>query len=167
VTIQTGILDRDLHAHLGGYLGGAGGALQTALGVAVEEFAPLGDAADREALDDGTVVRDWQEDVEVRDAEVLARFSTGPAAGGAAVTRRGSAWYVATRPDAAGLDALIARVLDAAGIDAAFAEPVSGIETVVRGGTRFLINHGPDERSVRVAGDDVRLGPFGVDVRPG
>jgi beta-galactosidase len=164
VTFQSGVLDRDLHAYLGGYLGGAGGALQAALGLAVEEFAPLGDAADRETLDDGTVTRDWQEVVEVRDAEVLARFAGGPVTGGAAITRRGSAWYVATRPDASGLDALVARMLDAAGVEAPFAEPVDGVETVVRGDSRFVINHSPRARVVRLAGREVSLEEFGVDV---
>jgi beta-galactosidase len=166
VTYQSGILDRDLHAHLGGYLGGDGGALQAALGVVVEEFAPLGDAADRETLDDGTAVRDWQEHVEVRDAEVLARFATGPVAGGAAITRRGSAWYVATRPDAIGLDALVGRVLDAAGIETAFEDPVTGVETAVRGDTRFVINHSARELTVRVDDTEVSLEPFGVELRP-
>ena len=166
VTYQSGILDRDLHAYLGGYLGGAGSRLQQALGVAVEEFAPLGDAADREALDDGTVVVDWQEDLQVRDAEVIARFATGPVAGGAAITRRGGGWYAATQLDGAGLDSLIDRVLDAAGIAASFSAPVAGVETVVRGGSRFTINHTPEAVTVDVNGQPVQLSAFGVDLRP-
>ena len=166
VTYQSGILDRDLHVYLGGYLGGEGSRLQQALGVAVEEFAPLGDAEDRARLDDGTEVIAWLEDLQVRDAEVVAHFASGPVAGGAAITRRGSAWYVGTQPDQAGLDAFIGKVLAAAGIDPAFGEPVFGVETVVRGGSRFTINHTPETLNVVVAGDSIDLPAFGVDVRP-
>ncbi|MEO5535847.1 MAG: beta-galactosidase [Pseudolysinimonas sp.] len=161
VGYQTGILDRDLHAYLGGYLGGEGSALQHALGVSVEEFAPLA-AGQTAVLDDGTTVTDWQEVVQVADAEVVARFATGPVTGGPAITRHGSAWYVATQPDSARLDALIDQILVAAGVDASFPAPVSGVETVVRGSTRFVINHSPDARTVEVAGQQVDLDSFGV-----
>jgi beta-galactosidase len=170
VTYQTGILDRDLHAYLGGYLGGADSTLQGALGVSVEEFTPLPEGLDA-LLDDGTAVRDWQEVVTVADAQVVARFASGPSAGGAAVTRRpdatgGAAWYIATLPDAPGLDALVGRILRDAGITTPFARPESGVETVVRGDNRVTINHTPAERELEVAGQFVLIPAFGVDLRP-
>ena len=168
VGFQTGILDRDLHVHLGGYLGGAGSELQRTLGVSVEEFAPL-QAAVVTTLDGelGGEAGVWQEHVTVTDAEVVARFTDGQAAGGAAVTMRetaggGSAWYVATQPSAELFDALFDRVLADAGIEAAFARPEFGVETAVRGGTRFVINHTSEQRAVVAAGTAVSLEPFGV-----
>ncbi|WP_245980024.1 beta-galactosidase [Gryllotalpicola protaetiae] len=173
VGFQTGILDRDLHVHLGGYLGGAGSALQRALGVSVEEFAPL-------QLGVPTVVAGelegtagvWQEHVRVTDAAVLASFADGHASGGAAITRRateaaGAAWYVATQPSAALFDALFDRVLADAGVEPAFAGPEYGVETAARGGARFVINHTGEPREVVVAGTGVSLEPFGVAVLTG
>jgi beta-galactosidase len=166
---QTAVLDRDLHAHLGGYLGGAGSALQRALGVKVEEFAPLPGADATVTVVgefEGPAVQ-WQEFTTVDDAEVLARFSTGLAAGQPAVTRRatghdGAAWYVATVPQPQLADAVIARLLVDADIDAPFPEAVDGVETTVRGGIRFVINQTAAQRRLVVAGHPVDLGPFGV-----
>lgn len=165
VGYQTGILDRDLHAYLGGYLGGEGGPLQRTLGVSVEEFAPL-QHGETTSLDDGTTAVEWQEELRVSQAEVLARFVSGPVAGGAAITRHGAAWYVATQPDRAGLDALATRLLAAAAITPAFAEPLAGVESVVRGTRRLTISHSAQPTSIVVAGERVELPPFGVDLRP-
>ncbi|MCL2514401.1 MAG: beta-galactosidase [Microbacteriaceae bacterium] len=172
VGYQSAVLDRDLHVHLGGYLGGAGSALQAALGVAIEEFAPL--QAEVTTWLSGALAGSagvWQEHVVVADAQTVATFDDGHAAGGAAVTRRataagGAAWYVATQPDETLFDALIRRVLRDAGVAAAFAHPEPGVETAVRGGTRFVINHTGEPRSVVAAGRDVELEPFGVAMFP-
>jgi beta-galactosidase len=160
------VLDEHLHARLGGYLGGDGGALQRALGVWVEEFAPLASAADLTALS-GPVAGDgveWQELVRVRDAEVLAHFADGFAKGSPAVTRRadgaGAAWYVATEPTTALRDVLVERWLDDAGIPAAFEQPEAGLETVVRGQLRLVGNHTAEARRIRVAGREVEVGPY-------
>ena len=173
VGFQSGILDRNLHVHLGGYLGGAGGELQRALGVSVEEFAPLQAGVPttiRGELEGHGAI--WQEHLTVADADVIASFADGHAAGGAAVTRRasaggGAAWYVATQPDAALFDALAERLLADAGIEAAFPGAEYGVETVVRGGTRFVINHTAEQRSVVVGGEPVALDAYGVAVLPG
>jgi beta-galactosidase len=166
---QTAVLDRELHVHLGGYLGGAGSALQRALGLRVEEFAPLPHATDTVTVSGGLTgaASHWQEFTIVDDAEVVARFDGGIAAGEAAITRRpssggGAAWYVATNPEAELMDTLVARLLADAGIDAPFAEPLEGVETTVRGGIRFVINHTGQPRHVEVAGHAVELEPYGV-----
>jgi len=177
VGYQSGILDRELHVHLGGYLGGGGGALQRALGVSVEEFAPLQAGVPTALVGelDGQAGRwrggVWQEHVTVADAAVIAAFADGHASGGAAVTRRasasgGAAWYVATQPDAALFDALFDPVLADAGIEPAFADPQYGIETAVRGPQRFVINHTAEPREVAVAGATVSLEPYGVAIVP-
>ncbi|WP_022881981.1 beta-galactosidase [Gryllotalpicola ginsengisoli] len=177
VGYQTGILDRDLHAYLGGYLGGAGSALQRTLGLRVEEFAPLPASAlagDEGPGSEASVVgelagtaTEWQEFTVVDDAEVLARFDDGAAAGEAAITRRpaggrGAAWYVATQPGAELFDALADRVLTDAEIETPFAAPVVGVETVVRGGVRFVLNHTPKPAEVEVLGRTVTVPAYGV-----
>ncbi len=165
---QSGVLDEDLHARLGGYLGGAGSALQRALGVRVEEFAPLPDGVTTALTGDlagqGTV---WQEIVIPVGAQVVSAFSDGFTAGHPAVTRQdatggGVGWYVATEPDTDTRDALVDRWLTDAGVEAAFASAEPGIETVVRGGRRFVGNHTPEHRVVTVAGTSVELEPYGA-----
>ncbi|MCI2957587.1 beta-galactosidase [Agromyces atrinae] len=166
---QSIVLDENLHVHLGGYLGGEGSALQATLGARVEEFAP-GQEGSTFALAGELAGRalDWQEFVVVDDAEVLARFDDGITVGEAAITRRattggGAAWYVATQPDDALADAIIARVLAESGTDADFDEPRFGLETVVRGGRRFVFNHTPETVTVTVGGRDVTLGAYGAE----
>ncbi|PKQ27027.1 MAG: beta-galactosidase [Actinobacteria bacterium HGW-Actinobacteria-4] len=178
VSYQSGVLDPQLHAYTGGYLGGVGSALQQALGVAVEEVAPLA-SAETVTLLDGSIqgaATDWQERVEVRDAEVLASFDDGFAAGQPAITRRehgansgiapGAAWYVGTQPTAPLMDALVERWLADAGISAAFAAPEPGVETIVRGGFRFTGNHTAEPRTVTIAGKTWELEPYGAHYEP-
>ena len=168
VTYQSGILDTRLHAYLGGYLGGAGSALQRALGVAIEEFAPLEQATTATALEGDLAgeAADWQEVLEVADAEVLSAFGDGFAAGLPAITRRaegeGAGWYVATQPSEALLDGLVDRWLAEAGIAPAFAQPLSGVETVQRGPFTFVGNHAPHPRTVEVHGIRHELEPYGA-----
>ena len=174
----SGVLDPDLHARLGGYLGGGGSALQRVLGVRVEEFAPL-PAAESVAELRGAVsgpAHQWQELIEIADdedaaapdaVEVIARFADGFAAGAPAITRRrspagGEAWYVATEPSEAVRDALVERWRDAAGLSAAFARPEPGLETVRRGARRLVGNHTAAERTVDVHGARLTLPPFGA-----
>lgn len=161
----SGVLDENLRAHTPGYLGGEG-ALQRALGVRVEEFAPLPAADDVTALvgEVAGAAHDWQELVVVHDAEVLARFGDGFAEGGAALTRRadasgGAAWYVATEPGTALRDDLVARWLDDAGVSAAFTEPEAFAETVVRGGRRLVVNHSAAEQTLSLTTGPVILAP--------
>ncbi|MFT4307237.1 MAG: beta-galactosidase [Microbacterium sp.] len=166
VGYQSAVLDENLHVRLGGYLGGAGGPLQGALGVRVEEFAPL-PAADAQAAITGEIEGaglGWQEAVRVVDAEVVARFADGFARGGPAVTRRaigvGAAWYVATEPGAGLRDELVARWLDDAGVVPAFPRPEPGVETVRRGGLRLVGNHTAAPREVEVHGQRVALAAY-------
>lgn len=172
VTYASAVVDEDLHVYLGGYLG----PLRTTLGVRVEELAPTagpdggpggplrlaGDLAGDASL--------WQDVLVVDDAQVVATFADGYAAGGAAVTRRehgdGVAWYVATQPAAAVLDALVGRVVDEAGVPALFASPTVGVEAVRRGDRLVVVNHTGEPVTVRVADRDVALGPHDARVLP-
>ncbi|GAA3591349.1 beta-galactosidase [Nonomuraea rosea] len=105
VSYFSGIADPDTRVRLGGYPG----ALRDLLGVRVEEFRPLSAPV---TLSDGTTATFWSEDVTLTGATATVTY----AGGGPAVTRRqagaGTAWYVSTKLDPAGL----ANVLTQAGV---------------------------------------------------
>ncbi|GIJ67647.1 beta-galactosidase [Virgisporangium ochraceum] len=140
VSYFSGIVDATDTVH-------AGGALSDVLGVRVQEFLPLRAG---ESVAVGSFSADvWAEDVELAGAVAVMSYVDGPAAGRPAVTRHrhgfGHAWYVSTRLDAAGLDAVLTGALADAGI-----APVTGIpdevEVVRRTGGQgsylVAINHG-------------------------
>ena len=152
------------------------------LGVALEDFRALvpptlGGAAERagqeaQASDgDGQRVRVTgsglgfggtflAEALVATDADVLATFEDGPSAGRPALTRRGSAWYVATQPDAAGVDALVGRLLDAAGVRPVVEGLPAGVEVARRGSLVTVVNH--NDAPVDIAfGDIGTLAPQG------
>lgn len=157
VTYFSGIVDVNDHIRLGGYPG----AFRELLGVWVEEFLPLrrGEVI---RLSDGTTADTWTEHVHARGAETVVQCLDGPAAGMPAVTRHrvgeGTAWYVATRLDAAGNAALTEAVLAEAGV-----KPVArsrpGVEVTRRrsddASWLFVINHTHAVASVKVTGHDL------------
>jgi len=171
VSYFSGIVDENDAIRLGGYPG----AFRERLGVRTEEFHPLlpGESV---VLDDGSHATLWTEDVHLEGAEALVRHVDGPVAGRPAVTRHGTATYVATRLDDAALDRLLAGVCQAAGVRPPVEGLPAGVEAVRRRGDGaaylFLINHGAEPVSVRVSGVDllsgsdgsVELEPFGVAV---
>jgi beta-galactosidase len=129
--------------------------------VRVEEFAPLAPPDLRKegvgtpptiALEGGLVGTGtlWSEHVRVADADVLAVFGSGPLAGGAAITRRAKAWYVATLPDGTLLGELLDDVLASAGVAT---DPAGSVERVQRGRYRFSIDHGSQAVSVERLAD--------------
>lgn len=146
VTYQTAITDGSARITEGGYLG----SLQIALGVRIEEFAPLA-PPDLMATGEGSTPKIalageiagsgelWSEYLHATDAEVLSRFDSGALTGWPAITRRGTAWYCATRPDVSTIGDLLGRVLTAAGVPA---EVLDGaVERVQRGPFIFSIDH--------------------------
>jgi beta-galactosidase len=145
VTYLSGIVDNDGHISQGGYLG----TLRDTLGIWIEEFSPHRDG--------------WAEVIRIVAAEVVQRFGDdgyggGPLfsdlAGAPALTRaqsgRGVAWYVATMPDPAARSAVLHRVLAGAGVlmPGPHAE---GVETIVRGGMRFVIDHHRNSVSIEAS----------------
>ncbi|QMU76438.1 beta-galactosidase [Streptacidiphilus sp. PB12-B1b] len=160
----TGVVDENEAVHLGGYPG----ALRDILGVRAEEFLPLRSgqktrlASESAAVPGGSASR-WAEDLHLDGAAAVLRHADGPAAGCPAVTRHGfgegTAWYVATAPEAGTLTA----ILRAACADAGVALPVGrpeGLEAVRRvaeGGAEFdfLINHNDRDVTVPLAGSDL------------
>src|SRR5690606_7590438 len=115
ITYFSGIVDEHDHVRLGGYPG----AFRDLLGVRSDEFFPLLDG-EVVTLDDGTRADVWTERVELTGAEAARTFADGPMAGRPAVTRHavgaGHAWYVATRQDEAGTDALVDALLAESGV---------------------------------------------------
>jgi beta-galactosidase len=174
VGFGSGITDEHLHIRLGGYLGEP---LRAALGVWIEEFAPPAAPDLRatgghapppvpltgELLGDDAFGVVWSEAVRVEDAEILARFGDGALEEWPAVTRRtvggGRGWYVATLPEHGALRRLVERVVTDAGVDVLpVAASGANVESVRRGRSLFVINHGPDEVRIDVDGMDILTG---------
>jgi beta-galactosidase len=139
VSYFSGIVDEHDTIHPGAHPG----ALRDLLGLEVEEFLPLR-AGERVGLERGLSADVWTERLVLTGAEPVLRYTSGPAAGGAAVTRhrvgRGVAWYVSTRLEGLDLDV----VLREAGMAGRDGVP-DGVEVVRRVGdsTSYLlaINH--------------------------
>ncbi len=153
-------------------MGGYPGAFRELLGVRSEEFHPLFPGtsvtlSDGTVFEPGTLGSVWSEHVHAAgDIEVLATFTDYPLGNVPALTRRsvgtGSAWYLATLPDADGIDALTARLVDEAGVTAA-TEVSSGVELVRRraadgGSFLFAINHSRADVTVKADGDELLSG---------
>lgn len=159
VSYFSAVVDENDAVHAGGF----GAPLEPSLGVRVEEHLPLreGHVAEIEFGGATFPVETWQEDLVVTRAEVRGAYTDGPASGRAAITRnvhgQGVAWYVSTRPDAAGLAALLDAVYDDAGI--APAGLPAGVEAIrrVSDEAEYLvaINHGTDAVSLPTSGFDL------------
>jgi beta-galactosidase len=176
VGYQSGITDEEGRLTPGGYLGG----LTNTLGIRIDEFFPLpipgSVATDSVRLRANHLgVRDgfgsvWSERLVVTDAEVMARFASGPLEGEAAITRRtigtGNAWYAATLPDGWLRSRLISQLLAGTGVlEDAIA--VAGVEVTRRGRHQFVINQTASAVSVPIAGVPVALEPYGVAILEG
>jgi beta-galactosidase len=161
VTYFSGIVDEVDHIRLGGYPG----AFRDLLGVRTQEFRPLR-AGERVELDSaagpmtGTV---WSEDCATVDAEVIATYAGGVLAGQPAVTRRraggSSRWYLTTRLDDDGLDAVLALAAADAGVRPVLAGAPAGVDLVRRRGADatyvFALNHTDTEQQVPISGHDL------------
>jgi serine/threonine protein kinase len=148
VSYFSGIVDEHDTIHPGAHPG----ALRDLLGLEVEEFLPLR-AGERVGLERGLSADVWTERLVLTGAEPVLRYTSGPAAGGAAVTRhrvgRGVAWYVSTR--LAGLDLdVVLREAGMVGRD----EVPDGVEVVRRVGdsTSYLLAINHTDRDVDLPG---------------
>lgn len=166
ITYFSGIVDEHDHVRLGGYPG----AFRDLLGVRSDEFFPLLDG-EVVTLDDGTRADVWTERVELTGAEAVRTFADGPMAGRPAVTRHavgaGHAWYVATRQDEAGTDALVDALLAESGVTPVLDVP-AGVEAVRRVGDEHsfvvVINHTDEVAAIDLTGVDLLTG---ARVEPG
>ncbi|WBO68047.1 beta-galactosidase [Streptomyces camelliae] len=147
VSYFSGIVDEHDAVHEGAYPG----ALRDVLGLTVEEFSPLlKDERVRLSGPDGSELSGdvWTEFVVPRGAETVWTYADGLTAGRPAVTRhrlgKGTAWYVSTRLDAQGLDALVGWAADDARLTPR-ADLPRDVEVVRRSGESgtylFAINH--------------------------
>jgi beta-galactosidase len=156
VSFFSGIVDERDHIRLGGYPA----PFREPLGIVVPEFRPHADGETvRATLDGATYSCDlWSDWIELEGADVVAAFEDGWLADRPAVTRNGSAWYLGTQLEAAGMDALVAKLVEASGVRPPLDAP-PGVEVVRREGDGraflFLLNHGADEATVAL-GDGFR-----------
>jgi beta-galactosidase len=168
ITYFSGIVNEHDHVRLGGYPG----AFRDLLGVRTEEFVTLQEGETVSVGGDvlGTVTADlWTEKTHVADGtEVVATYDDGAMRGRPAITRRptgegGAAWYVATRLDPAGVEAVARAVVAEAGVEAQVEAP-SGVEVVRRwsgdGATSWLfaINHTDREATLQASGSELLTG---------
>jgi beta-galactosidase len=157
VTFYSGTVDQDDRVWTGGYTG----PFREALGIRVEEFAPVA-PGETLHLTDGATSTLWSERARVTTAETVTSFADGPAAGSPAITRNawgeGTAWYLATHLDAADYRALLGRIAEEAGVrPAAVVRGGDGaLEIVRRRGADaaylFVVNHGPTAAVAEASG---------------
>ncbi|GHO88462.1 beta-galactosidase [Dictyobacter formicarum] len=150
-TYFSGMVDESHRAWLGGFPG----PLRRTLGIWVEEFDPLPAGKTNtlfclQETDDwsGTYnCEHWCDIVQLEGAQAIAIFGQDFYAGRPAITEYhyglGQAFYVATRPDAAGVDALMKMLQSRLGLTAPLQVP-RGVEVTRREGKMvayFLLNH--------------------------
>ncbi|MFJ4999045.1 beta-galactosidase [Microbacterium sp. NPDC088619] len=157
ITFYSGIVDEQDRVRTGGYPG----AFRELLGIRSEEFAPLR-PDESVTLSDGTTGTIWSERLKTTDAEVVASFVDGPAAGRPAITRRaagaGEAWFLGTQPARDDYRRLVAQLAASAGV-----APTPGadrdVEIVRRTGDAgsflFVINHGSTDVEIAATGHDL------------
>ncbi|WP_427885537.1 beta-galactosidase [Kribbella sp. GL6] len=146
------IVDEHDAVHPGGY----GAPLRDVLGLTVEELLPLR-AGEQVRLSGGVTSDVWSEDIALEGAEVLATFEDGPAAGKPAITRHGSAYYVAARLGVEDLTSVLRPAYDDAGIVPS-ATP-EGVEVMMRRSADndylIVVNHTDRPVDLPVTGTDL------------
>ncbi|MCX5243468.1 beta-galactosidase [Streptomyces prunicolor] len=163
VSYFSGIVDEHDAVHEGAYPG----ALRDVLGLTVEEFSPLlaGQQVRITGPDGSELTGDvWTEFVVPNGAETVWTYAEGLTADHPAVTRHrlgeGTAWYVSTRLDAHGLDALLGWATEDARI-APRADLPYDVEVVRRegelGSFLFAINHSASDVKVPLGTDGTEL----------
>jgi beta-galactosidase len=160
-TYFTGHVDENDQARLDGYLG----TLQDVLGLSIDDFAALPAIGARSNVavtsDRWGILEcsEWSEYLRVRGANVHARFSGTDVDGMAAITShaygRGTAWYLATLPNRAGIDRVVADILGSANVRSTVSGLPAGVEAVQRGGALFLINQSDQEVEIPLEGFDL------------
>ena len=162
VGFHSGAVDENCHVRLGGYPG----AFREALGVRTDELFPLlpGESVGLTATAPGprpTCGRSgsaWRAPRRSRRTPTARWPASRPSP--ATATARGTAWYLATRPDPTTLAALLDRIREEAGVAPVRTTP-PGVEAVLRRGADadylFLIDHAGVGRQIEVAADASEL----------
>ena len=162
----SGIVDEHDHIRLGGYPA----PFRALLGLRVEEFAPYAPGQTNTLVgDDGArfACDLWSDSIDLEGATPIATYADAYYAGRAAATRhafgQGSAYYLGTRPDQAGMAWLLDRACADAGVRPAYIVP-EGVEVVRResqaGRLLYLLNHRatPAEIALEHDADDLLTG---------
>lgn len=166
VAFFSGIVNEHDHIWLGGYPA----PLRAVLGLRVEEFVPYA-PGQLNTLITGDGARFgcdlWSDVIHLEGATALAEYADAFVAGWPALTRhafgQGAAYYVGTRPDAAGLAWLLEQVCADAGVQPASIVP-NGVEVVQRHSDRgtllYVLNHRttPVEIALDAAADELVRG---------
>ena len=145
-TYFSGIVDENEHVVTGGYPA----LLREALGLWVEEWAPYPEGRKNSVRLGSRVVGcdNWCDLLHLEGAKAMGTYGGDFFAGRPAVTRhthgRGTAFYLGTRLDAAGLDLVLKAATQAAKIEPVLRTP-AGVEATVRESQQarflFLLNH--------------------------
>ncbi len=150
----SGIVDEHEHIRLGGYPA----PFRKLLGIRISEFMPYAPGQPNRLI-----VADaarysctlWSDLIELEGATAIADYADDWYAASPALTRhqfgQGVAYYLGTRPDAAGMAWLLEQICREAAVQPAFGAP-AGVEAVVRqaGDMRliYLLNHGASAASI-------------------
>ncbi|WP_396668723.1 beta-galactosidase [Microbacterium sp. R86528] len=163
ITFYSGTVDENDRVFTGGYTG----PFREALGIRIEEFAPV-EPGEVLTLSDGKRSRLWSERGRAITALTHAEFSDGPSNGHPAITSNawgsGTAWYVATQLEPAGYQNVMAEMAAAANVrPAAVANgDFSQLEVVRRVGADhsylFVINHADEAIAVQSQGNEIITG---------
>lgn len=151
-----GVRFEDFGALGGATTGGTGVGAQTARVRRLSDTVRfhVGDAVARGAL--------VAEAIDAVSAEVVATFVDGMNTGRPALTRNrhgaGQAWYVATMPDPAGVDAIVGAVVAASGVSPVIPDLPEGVEVARRGDLVTVINHAVEPVEIFVEGMDAETG---------
>ena len=157
-----GIRFEDFGALAGASAGGTGVGALTATEQAHDPSAISGTRVAVSSGDSGFFGGLVAEIVHPEGASVEATFAEGLAAGFPALTRHrhgaGEAWYVATMPDAEGLERVVGAVVEASGVRPVVAQLPAGVEAARRGDLVTLINHGDARAEIAIEGTDAETG---------
>lgn len=150
----SGVVDAAARVRAGGWPA----LFRKILGICVEEFHPLAEDEKLWCVSDVLGPFEatfWAERVRAEGAEAVAVVEAGDLAGVPVVTRRETAWYVATRPEPAAMASLLRLVCGEAGVAGIGAPP--GVEAVRRGDVLFLLNHSERDVDVTLDGPHIDL----------
>lgn len=164
VSFWSGVVDEHDHVRAGPY----GSLIADLLGAKVLDVSPPAPgSALRVQFHDGTEVDAdlWADVIALDGAETLAAFAGGALDGRPAVTRqrsaaRGSVFYLGTRLDHDGTDAVFDLALGAAGVSSRRSGPAVEVVRRHKGDTRyrFVLNHGNDDVDLGLGEGDTVIG---------
>lgn len=150
----SGVSDPDERIRLGGYPA----PFRDLLGLRIEEYWPLPDAEPltlRSEVFGRFGAASWAEWLTVGTGTPLAEIASGPLAGIPAIVRNeygtGTAWYVATLPEARVLAHLLGLACEQAEVEPVLRGMPEGVEAVRRGDHIFVLDHREGTVDIRSA----------------